>query len=1048
MNIYFCCDERRRDAVRALHTLEGIDFNGIDYLEVVDVRTLLVHFIHPLQPAVLGKENVRITGGARIDDVQVVEATVEGEQKEAGEKRRSRANIFKIRLNKEGDYSTYTLQIVANPATLVLDPLLSSIDFTFNLPSNGIDCAAEAVCLPEAQPVPEIDYLARDFTSFRQLMLDRLSVLMPQWNESSAADIGVMLVEVLAYVADHLSYQQDVIATESYLSTARRRVSARRHARLLDYSTNEGCNARVWVQMQVNADITTNPFDTASTPVLPVGTLLFTQIPDIDATVLTPDTPLYMQAVNTQPTAFETMEPVRGLFAAHNTISFYTWGARECCLPQGATKATLRGALLDLQPGDVLVFQEMVNAQTGSEDDAEPAHRHAVRLTTVVTGSDPLGAWPNDQSGAPGDPTHSGKVIAEFEIVEKDRLLIEEAHVTVSHSGQRVEKQEERTDEETHTVTHRYLIEKPDKTTLTVEVRMPTVTDERENDVEVEVLEAGHVVQHQREIVPGEKGEESDDDANTPTGKLSHEARAEEVSKKTETTTEQRVDEEKGKRKDEFSEETRTDERVIHTYRILREPDYSVPVTSIEWNIEDALPFPLCISAVTNYENGHRSIEDVSVALGNMVLADHGITRTESAAQQDYLVVPNIVPFSAMNWAPAGDGQPCDQQQPQPVPQRFYPQLKYSPLTFAVPYATPDAALSATGITTFDARDAVPAISLQSNLLAPDGSIVSGTTIQWNARNDLLSSGPTDAHFVVDAETDGTTFLHFGDDRHGMRPDSQTAFLATYRVGNGLNGNIGQDSLCHIVLRNDTDLQVRLSESIIAINNPLPALGGVDPEGVEDIRQNATGAFTLQDRGVTPQDFITIVTRDAQVHRANAILRWTGSWYTLFLVVERARGLPVDDLFKQSLRQSLEQYRMAGTDLVVVSPVYVPLEIDVQVTVKQGYLPANVQAALSKVFSNRQWPDGTRGVFYPDNFSFGQTVYLNPLYVAASALPGVDTVKITRFQRQGIAGTGLTDGSLAMDWLEIPILENNPQYPERGLFTLSIATPTTEAQYV
>jgi hypothetical protein len=621
--------------------------------------------------------------------------------------------------------------------------------------------------------------------------------------------------------------------------------------------------------------------------------------------------------------------------------------------------------------------------------------------------------------------------------------------MTVSHSGQRVEKQEEHIDEETHTVTHRYLIEKPDKTMLTVEVRMHTVTDEDESNVEVEVIEAGHVVQHHQEGIAREKEkEEKSDDVNTPIGKLSHNAKAEEMPEKTEATIEQRADEEKGKRKDEFSEETRASERIVHTYRILREPDYSVPITNIEWNIEDALPFPLCISAITDYENGHRFIEDVSVALGNLVLADYGMTYTESATQQDYLLIPNTVPSSTMDWASFNDGQPCNQQLPLAVPQRFYPQLKYSPLTFAVPYITPGATLSATKITTFDARDAVPAISLQSNLLAPDGSIVRDTTIQWYARNDLLNSGPTDAHFVVEAETDGTTSLRFGDDQHGMRPDPQTAFLATYRVGNGLSGNIGQDSLCHIILRNDTHLQIQLSESITAINNPLPASGGIDPENVEDIRQNATGAFTLQDRGVTPQDFIDIVRRDPRVHRANAILRWTGSWYTLFLVVERAGGLPVDDLFKQSLRQSLEQYRMAGTDLVVAGPVYVPLAIAVQVTVKPGYLPANVQTALSKVFSNRQWPDGTRGVFYPDNFSFGQTVYLNPLYVAASAPPGVNTVKITLFQRQGIAGTGLTDGNLAMDWLEIPMLENNPQYPERGLFTMSIVTTTTEALYV
>ena len=36
-------------------------------------------------------------------------------------------------------------------------------------------------------------------------------------------DVGVMLVDLLAYVGDQLSYYQDAVATEAYLGTARQR---------------------------------------------------------------------------------------------------------------------------------------------------------------------------------------------------------------------------------------------------------------------------------------------------------------------------------------------------------------------------------------------------------------------------------------------------------------------------------------------------------------------------------------------------------------------------------------------------------------------------------------------------------------------------------------------------------------------------------------------------------------------------------------------------------------------------------------------------------
>ena len=87
------------------------------------------------------------------------------------------------------------------------------------------DCKQVITCPAEKFSYPEINYLAKDYASFRQLILDRLALLVPDWKERNPADIGMVLVELLAYVGDHLSYQQDAIATEAYLGTARRRIS-------------------------------------------------------------------------------------------------------------------------------------------------------------------------------------------------------------------------------------------------------------------------------------------------------------------------------------------------------------------------------------------------------------------------------------------------------------------------------------------------------------------------------------------------------------------------------------------------------------------------------------------------------------------------------------------------------------------------------------------------------------------------------------------------------------------------------------------------------
>ncbi len=226
---------------------------------------------------------------------------------------------------------------------------------------------------------PEIDYLAKDYASFRQLMLDHLALRVPGWTERSEADLGIALVELLAYVADYLSYYQDAVATEAYLGTARRRPSIKRHVRLLDYVLHEGCNARVWVQVQVSEPIT-----------LPKATQLLTHVSTFMPTIAIPPRSFaYDGTLTGQTKVFETLHSIR-LFPEHNEIHLYAEEGEEASLPLGCTSAILLNPKdehnpgLQLKPGDVLIFEEVKNATTGARTGADPARRHAVRLNGVT----------------------------------------------------------------------------------------------------------------------------------------------------------------------------------------------------------------------------------------------------------------------------------------------------------------------------------------------------------------------------------------------------------------------------------------------------------------------------------------------------------------------------------------------------------------------------------------------------------------------------------------------------------------------------------------
>ncbi len=165
--------------------------------------------------------------------------------------------VLLIRPTADGDFSKYVLRLIDSTIENVpppkFDPILSEIDFSFKIdcPSD-FDCLYNDLCNPEKSPEPIIDYMAKDYQSFRQIMLDRMSLTISEWKERNPADMGIVLVELLAYVGDQLSYYQDAVASEAYLGTARKRISIKRHARLLDYTMHDGCNARSWVYITVD----------------------------------------------------------------------------------------------------------------------------------------------------------------------------------------------------------------------------------------------------------------------------------------------------------------------------------------------------------------------------------------------------------------------------------------------------------------------------------------------------------------------------------------------------------------------------------------------------------------------------------------------------------------------------------------------------------------------------------------------------------------------------------------------------------------------------
>jgi len=141
------------------------------------------------------------------------------------------------------------------------------------------------------------------------------------------------------------------------------------------------------------------------------------------------------------------------------------------------------------------------------------------------------------------------------------------------------------------------------------------------------------------------------------------------------------------------------------------------------------------------------------------------------------------------------------------------------------------------------------------------------------------------------------------------------------------------------------------------------------------------------------------------------------------------------------MRAFIETHRLAGHDLEFVSPIFVALDIVLYVCVRPDAYAADVDRDLLALFSDRDLPDGTRGLFHPDVLEFGQDVALSPLIARAMRIDGVAWIgprnennePVGHFMRMDQPGVDYADDAiLPVASGEIARLDNDPSHPENG----------------
>ena len=266
--------------------------------------------------------------------------------------------------------------------------------------------------------------------------------------------------------------------------------------------------------------------------------------------------------------------------------------------------------------------------------------------------------------------------------------------------------------------------------------------------------------------------------------------------------------------------------------------------------------------------------------------------------------------------------------------------------------------------------------------------------VQWEYWEDLDGSHGSDSHFIADFKAWTITF---GDGTHGKIPEKGN-IIVKYRSAAGSRGNVKAGTI-------DQILDPVLAASA-TVKNTEAASGGTDvQETLESAIGRARKDLKEVTRAVTTSDYeyLALTCPGVRLDRARALEMYHPSHedrvHTVVSVAIVPKSKSSDSLelavpTKEEIslvRKHLEEYRLMGTELFVLSPEYVRVKVETVVARDLRYLEESVEKAVKDALAEFLKPTEGGG---PDGkgWPFGRPVYLSEVQQVIDGATGVDHV--------------------------------------------------------
>jgi predicted phage baseplate assembly protein len=219
--------------------------------------------------------------------------------------------------------------------------------------------------------------------------------------------------------------------------------------------------------------------------------------------------------------------------------------------------------------------------------------------------------------------------------------------------------------------------------------------------------------------------------------------------------------------------------------------------------------------------------------------------------------------------------------------------------------------------------------------------------VLWQETRSQYTSGPDERSFVTRQAPGGEVVVEAGDGWRGARvPTGQHNVRARYRKGVGTAGNLPAGALSQLASP---------PLGVTGVTNPVPALGGADPDTVEQARGDIPRSTRTLGRAVSVLDYADYARTFAGVTKAQVVVLPVRNVRTIVVTVASAdEGNLASDLLCARLAGSLRAFGDPLAPVLVVPhrPVWFDVSLKVLADPRREWeaVRAAVAAELNEAF--------------------------------------------------------------------------------------------------